>query len=1007
MPATTTSSDTGTVATRVTSSRFIGRTRELAELEAALRDASAGRPSLAFIAGESGVGKTRLLKELERNAFAAGARVITGDCVSLGEDELPYAPIVAALRSLTRDGDPVLDELGPATRAGLASLLPELAPDGDHATGDRDDPAQGRVFEALLTLLDRLGREAPVVLGIEDLHWADASTRALLVFLARSLRAERVLVVASYRPDELHRRHPLRSLLAQLERAPRARRVELAPLSHDELAEQLADILGGPADPSLIERLYARSEGNPFFTEELLAAGLDGRGELPPTMRDALMVRIDALPPDAQEVLRLLAVGRRVDHALLADASTLDSMALRDALREAVTGHVVVVDPEGRYGFRHALLREVVHDDLLPGEHAELHLALARALERRVESDGAGAQILAGIAHHYLSAGDQPAALAAAVRAGDAAAEIHAHGEAARLYERALELWPRVTDAEALADTEQWDLLKRAALAHDLDQHRVRAVSLYEAALALVDEATHPHRAAGLMERLAGVRWGVGAAESALATLERGLSLLPATDVSRQRALLLASRAGILMLRGRHRSAIEAARAALPIAEATDEPGARSRALSALGTSLMGLGEVEEGVAQLRAAIDFAAAGDRSRELESAYVNLADGLHQAGRSDEACAVIREGRESAKARGEACKWLELLDGEIAFDTGDWEYAERHLIDARPYSGTTFVNAVLRRAELAVGRGDVAQARDLLEQAQEATRTVDEPQFLGVLGALLAELERRAGNLDAARAAVQAALDRIETCTDDVVRLARVATIGAITEADAAQRARDVGDEEGTRRALMEAEFHVARVRAAADDGGPVEGAWLRSAEAEYARAIGEADPALHEAASQAWEEIGRPYPGAIMRWRAAEGLVAAGDRDAAAAQLDRAHELVVRLGASWLRGEVESLAARARLTLAAGEAPAPEPTTDGQAEEEDPFGLTPRERQVLALVAEGRTNREIGEALFMAEKTASVHVSRILAKLDVRSRTEAAAVAHRLGLDDGMAVGRPG
>ncbi|HEY7618897.1 MAG TPA: AAA family ATPase [Solirubrobacteraceae bacterium] len=994
------------MATRVTSSRFIGRTRELAELEAALRDASAGRPSLAFIAGESGVGKTRLLKELERNAFAAGARVITGDCVSLGEDELPYAPIVAALRSLTRDGDPVLDELGPATRAGLASLLPEFAgPDG-LAAGERDDPAQARVFEALLTLLDRLGRNAPVVLGIEDLHWADASTRALLVFLARSLRAERVLVLASYRPDELHRRHPLRSLLAELERAPRARRIELPPLSHDELTEQLADILGGPAEPSLVERLYARSEGNPFFTEELLAAGLDGRGELPSTMRDALMVRIEALPPDAQDVLRLLAVGRRVDHSLLADASTLDSIALRDALRETVTGHVVVVDPEGRYGFRHALLREVVHDDLLPGEHAELHLALARALERRVDADGPGAQILAGIAHHYLSAGDQPGALAAAVRAADASDAIHAHREAARLFERALELWPRVADAEAVAGIGHWALLKRAGVAHELDGHRVRAVALYEAALAEVDEAAHPHRAAWLMERLASARWGVGAAESALGMLERGLELLPDDDVSRERALLLARRSSFLMLRGRHRSAIAAARAALPVAEAAGDPGAQSRALNALGTSLMSLGEIEEGTEKLRAAIDLAASSERARELESAYLNLADMLHQAGRSDEAREIVRQGREIAGTRGERCDWLELLDGEIAFDTGDWPFAEQHIVDTRPWAGTTFVNAVLRRAELAMGRGDTALARDLLKQAQEATRNIDEPQFLGVLGALLAELERRAGNLDAARAAVQAALDRIETCTDDVVRLARVATIGAVTEADAAQRARDLGDAEETRRALMEGEFHVARVRAAADDGGPVERAWLRSAEAEHARGTGKPDPALHEAAAETWEAIGRPYPGAIMRWRAAEGHIAAGDREAAAAQLDRAHALTSALGASWLLGEIESLAARARLTLASGTAPAPEPAA-AAVEEEDPFGLTPRERQVLALVAEGRTNREIGEALFMAEKTASVHVSRILSKLDVRSRTEAAAVAHRLGLDGGLAVSPPG
>jgi DNA-binding CsgD family transcriptional regulator len=1001
-----TSSDTGTVATRVTSSRLIGRSRELTELEAALHDASAGRPSLAFIAGESGVGKTRLLKELERHALTAGARVVSGDCVSLGEDELPYAPIVAALRSLTRDGDPVLDELGPATRAGLASLLPELArPDAERG-GDRGDPAQGRVFEALLTLLDRLGRDAPVVLAIEDLHWADASTRAFLVFLARSLRAERVLVVASYRPDELHRRHPLRPLLAELERGPRARHVELAPLSREELGEQLADILGAPADDALVARLYKRSEGNPFFAEELLAAGLDGRGELPPTMRDALMVRIEALPPAAQELVRLLAVGRRVDHALLTDASTLDGGALRDALREAVAGHVVVVDADGRYVFRHALLREVVHDDLLPGEHAELHLALARAFERRAQADGFGAQITAGIAHHYLAAGDQPAALTAAVRAAEAAEVVHAHGEAARLFERAVELWPRVTDAQELVGRDRWALLAQAAFAHDNDGHRVRAEALYEAALEGVDGATDPHRAAGLLERLAATRWGLGTAELGLATLERGLALLPRDDISRERALLLARRASFLMLRGRHRSAIEAARAALPVAEAAGEPGARSRALNALGTSLMGLGEVDEGADYLREALALAEAADRSSELQSAFVNLADHLHQAGRSDEARAIVQEGIERGRARGDRCDWLELLAAEIAFDTGDWAYAADHMLEARPFTGTTFVNSLLRRAEMALGRGDSATARDLLAQTQEATRYLDEPQFLGVLGALLAELERRAGDLDAARAAVQAALDRIETCTDDVVRLARVATLGSIIEADGAQRARDLGDAEAQRRALLEADFHLARVRAAADDGGPIEGAWLCSAQAEHARGTGEPDPALHEAAAQAWEAVERPYPAAIMRWRAGELQVATGDREAATIALDRAHAVAAKLGAGWLRGEIEGLAARARLTLAAGAAAHPEPAA-AAAPDEDPFGLTPRERQVLALVAEGRTNREIGETLFMAEKTASVHVSRILAKLDVRSRTEAAAVAHRLGLDGGLAATQPG
>jgi DNA-binding CsgD family transcriptional regulator/tetratricopeptide (TPR) repeat protein len=997
------SSDTGPVATRVTSSRFIGRSRELAELEAALADASAGRPSLAFIAGESGVGKTRLLQELERGALAAEARVVSGECVALGDDELPYAPIVAALRSLTRDGDPVLDELGPATRAGLASLLPELAPATAPPVMDRDEPAQSRVFEALLTLLDLLGRHEPVLLAIEDLHWADASTRAFLSFLARSLRSERVLLVASYRPDELHRRHPLRPLLAELERGPRARRIELVPLTRSELAQQLEDILGAAPDDGRVSRMYARSEGNPLFTEELLAAGLDGRGELPPTLRDALMVRIEALPQDAQEVLRVLSAGRSLDHAVLAEASGLESGALREALREAAAGHVITADDEGNYAFRHALLREVVHDDLLPGEHTELHLALARALEHRMQAQGGSARLAAGIAHHYLSAGDQPAAFAAAVRAADKADEVHAHGEAATLYERALQLWSRVPEPEALAGIDHAALLSKAANAHN---DKARAEALYEAALSEIDETADRHRAADLLERLANVRWGLGAAERSLATLERGLALLPdEEDCSAERAMLLGLRAKFLMLRGRHRSAVEAARAALDAAEAAGEPAARSRALNAMGTSLMALGEVDRGAGKLREALELAVANGCLPEVRAAYINLADLLHQRGRSEEGRAVAHEGAERTAGTGGSSAWVSTVEAEIALDTGDWVFAERHLPDPGPVTGTTFVNFALRHAELALGKGHSSRARELLDEVDAAAVNIDEPQFLGVMGALRAELERRAGDLDAARAAIRRALDRIETCTDDVVRLARVAAVGVVVEADAAQRACDLGDDEERRRALMEAEFHLGRTGAAAEDGGPVEDAWLRSAEAEHARANGNADPALHEIAARAWEEVQRPYPAALMRWRAGDAHVAAGEREAAVAALARAHEVASTLGAGWLRDEIEGLAARARLVLSGSDGTAAEPVT-APAADEDPFGLTPRERQVLVLVAEGRTNREIGDSLFMAEKTASVHVSRILAKLDVRSRTEAAAVAHRLGLDGDASAARP-
>jgi len=271
-------------------------------------------------------------------------------------------------------------------------------------------------------------------------------------------------------------------------------------------------------------------------------------------------------------------------------------------------------------------------------------------------------------------------------------------------------------------------------------------------------------------------------------------------------------------------------------------------------------------------------------------------------------------------------------------------------------------------------------------------MDESQFTGVLGALRAELERREGDLDAARHAVQQALDRIETCTDDAARLARVSAAGATVEADAAQRARDLGEPEAERIALVQADMHVARADAAAGREGPLEVAWVLMARAERTRAAGAADPAAYAAAAEAWTRVERPYPAAVLRFREAEAHVHAGDRDAAAATARAAREAAAELGAGWLRGEVDGLAARARLALGDDRRePEPEPETD------DPFGLTPRERQVLELVARGATNREIGAEPFMAEKTASVHVSRILAKLDVRSRTEAAGVAHRLGL----------
>ncbi len=986
------------MSTRVTSTRLIGRQAELAELEAALSDASAGRASLAFVAGESGVGKTRLLSELVARARARGANVLSGDCVELGEGELPYAPIVAALRPLARARDPVLGALAAADREALARLLPGMGGTSAPEGGER---AQGQLFEALLSLLELLGREDGLVLAIEDLHWADRSTRAFLAFLGRMLCDERVLVVASYRSDELHRRHPLRPLLAEMERDARAARIELTPLSRPEFEGQLADILGAPPERALAERLWTRGGGNPLFTEELLAAGLDGRGPAPATLRDALMVRVERLGEPAQEVLRLLAAAQRLDHAMLAEASGLEPGELRAALREAAAGHILTADEEGNYAFRHALLREVVHDDLLPGEHAELHRALAAAFERRLAAEGNGAHLTAAAAHHHFAAGDRPGALAASVRAAEAAERVHAHGEALALLERALELWPAVPDAERLAGADRVELLSRAARAADGQGESARPEARATAALREIDPHAEPRRAATLLERLARGQRRSGHADVALETIRKGLELLPADRPCAERARLLSLEGKIRMLQGRYGEAVRVSREALRAAREVEDPIAESRALNALGVSLATSGEPEEGIAALEAVTEMVQDGHPPSDIAEAYANLADTLFVLGRDAEALAVAEQGLAHDGMSRSGAGWLSVLVAEVAIERGDWRTAAARLPAFERLTGSTAVHAGLRLAQLDLGRGEEARARERLLAIAPAVEGSGESQFHGPFGALTAELERRAGDVPAARAAVDAALDCIEYCSDDGLRLAQVAVAGVAVEGDAAALARDLGDVAAVAEAEERAARLLERVEAATAAGQPVERAMLATARADATRVAGAGDPAAAAAAAAAWEALDRPYPAAVMRWREAEAHVARADREAAGAVAGPARETAAALGATWLLGELDGLIARARLPLAPraaeGSGPQTEPAA-GEPHAELPFGLTPREHQVLALLARGATNREIGAELYMAEKTASVHVSRILAKLDARTRTEAAAVAHRHGLD---------
>jgi DNA-binding CsgD family transcriptional regulator/tetratricopeptide (TPR) repeat protein len=978
------------MANRMTSARFVGRAGQLAELEAALHDAVDKHSSLVLVAGESGVGKSRLLDELTGRARERDALVLVGDCVELGEGELPYAPLIGALRPLLRDGHPALDSLPEPLRAALTAVLPGLGT----RVGNGGDASQSSVFEALLALLETLSEERLVLLGIEDLHWSDSSTRHFLSFLSRTLCGERILVVGTYRSDELHRRHPLRPLLAELTRDPDTRLIELPAFTREELAEQLESILAAAPDAGLLERIWHRSEGNALFTEEILAAGLDGRGPLPPTLSDALMLRVEQLSPTAQDVLRWLSCQTSVDHELLAEVTGLDSDALLDALREATASHILEASAEGTYAYRHALLREVVHDDLLPGERTRFHSVLARALEDRIEGGNAGAHITAQAAHHWMAAGDQAAALAAAVRAAEAAERVDAYAEAHALFERALGLWDRVDDPEALAGSGRRDLLMRAANAADLGHEIGRFEALVKSALEMVDAESEPKQAASMLTQLHRAQWELGRQDESIDTLDRALALLDSCEDTGERAELLARKSRARMLQSRNRDAIEAGREALAVARSVGDRNAEMLALTSIGVSLAAAREVDEGVATLREALALVREHGLIDHVGRATINLADVLHLDGRSEEALEVARAGRDEVLATARSATWSMLLVAEIEFDLGNWREAAAAMPkERRRYWGSTLLNHRVRKIEQALGRGDVVAARQDLDVAERVAVDSTEPQFLSPLAAHRAELERRAGDVAAARRAVDEGLDRMEFCTDDLARIAEVAISGVMVEADEAQRARDRHDADAEQAALERASAMAERVQLAAVDGGPVVKAAGALAEAELARAEYRDDAELWEQSATAWDRLGRPYEAAYSRLRETEAAARTRDREGAERAAGEALEVARRLGSNWLVAELEGLAARARLHV---DGVAPEAASG---EEDTPFGLTARERQVLALVASGATNREVGERLHMAEKTASVHVSRILAKLDVRSRTEAAAVAHRHGLTD--------
>jgi DNA-binding CsgD family transcriptional regulator/tetratricopeptide (TPR) repeat protein len=989
----------------VTAGRFVGRTEELAQLRELLARAANGQPQVAVIGGEAGIGKTRLTDQLADVANQQGARVLRGGCVPLGEEGLPFAPVTHALRGLADQLDPAELEavVGPA-RAELGRLLPDLAWSGDATAAPVvTEASQGRLFELLLGVIERLAAWAPLLLVIEDLHWADRSTRGLVAFLAASLRSGRVLVVLTFRSDELDRLHPLRGLLGELARNRRTRRLELERFSRSELAEQLAGLLGADPPTGLVQDIYARSEGNPFFAEELvLVGGGAGPAALPPSLQEVLLARVVRLGHRTQQLLRVAAAaGPGVTEPLLAAVAGMEEAALLDSLREAVDQQVLLPEPGGNgYVFRHLLVAEAVYSELLPGERGRLHTALAGALEAGVEAGEARASRAARLAYHWWAAGDQPRALHASVQAAAAAEEVYGFAEAQLQLERVLGLWDRVADAEQRAGMDRVSLLSRCAEAAYAAGDPTHAAELVRQALPLVDPVRQAQRAGLLHEQLADCLRMLG--DPAALAQQRQAVRLVAPEPSPERARVLGSLAHLLALVDRFEEARGVAEEAAAIACQVGARAEQAIARTALGSALVNLGEADAGLAELEAARRLAGQADDVIIMLRARNNHADLLLTAGRLEEAATVALGGLEEARQLGLARFYGPLLAGnatEALAALGRWDQAEqvsRQGLEAAPTDAVS-VPLLCSRAVLELGRGDLEAAQARLRQLRRLLPTpIPEAQKAGPLFAGLAELALWRGDLEQAKRLVAEAVPLVAA---NLRYAAPLYALGMRVEADRAElaRARHPGQpapDDGTATALLERLDQA--VAGPAGAGIPELAAWHTLGLAERTRQPGQPDPAAWAAAVTSWERLGQPYRAAYAGFRQAEALLAAGDRESAAVVLGPAAEVTGRLGARPLDTEVRALARRARLDLTP-HVGAPAVAT-GASTPAEQLGLTPREAEVLALVAAGRSNRQIAQALFISPKTASVHVSNILAKLGVAGRVEAAAIAHRLGLD---------
>ncbi|WP_454197902.1 ATP-binding protein [Nocardia sp. Marseille-Q1738] len=926
---------------------FVGRAAEVAALQDAYRDPAV---HTVLVAGEAGIGKSRLIAEFTTRVGAQTV-VLRGRCPEFGAKGMPFAPFVAVMRALLRDqGVDALAALLPVAQPALARWLPELAARSGAAQADTD---RIRLFGEILTVLEQLASVKPVVVVLDDLHWADDASLELLAFLVANLAQRDLLLVGTYRPADSE---PLRRLVAGWRRDPGVRLLTPAPLTKHEVGRQLAALLGREPEPGAIARVFERSKGIPLFVEALGPAPED----TPADLSELLLGYLSDLPDHTGSVLRLAAVaGSPIRHTLLQGATDLAEDALASALHQLVDQQLLVATDTG-YEFRHILIRDAVYDDLLPAQRKHLHAKLSQALAAE-----RGADRSSELAYHAYAAGDLPLALEAAWHAAADAENAGAHGDQVHHLDRVLELWDRTPEAASRVDADRLGVLEAIVAACHRGGVIERGITAADEALAAIDATAEPERAARLHHYRAGLRnqSSSGGEDDLLAAL----ALLPADRPTVLRGEVLAELAAARVFSRDSAAAESDARAAVDVAEQLGDRGLAARAYAYLG---LATADRPEAMAHFERAHAAATAARDPETLLTVVLWEAALLVASGANEAAIAAIQQGLRAAHETYRfvdagpilLVKWAQALTA-----LGRWNEAldliDESLTERLPPLSTAAL--LLCHAEIMLARGDTDAAATSTKTAQPLLGDRRwARQYQIQLHAVQSEIAHAAGNPQRAAEIGAATLTADDLAAHHHEAWALAAVVAR------------------TRCATMVLDAVIERL--------PVTTA-VDAAHRNTCRAVRSGRPADWTAAVSSWRALRRPFELARSLLESGEAELATGDRSAARTALRTVLELAGELQAPPLREQAEHLADRAGIVLdgPADRAPvAQRPST---------AGLTPRELDVLRLVATGASNRQIAAELFISANTAGVHVSRILTKLGAATRTEAAAIARDRGL----------